>query len=199
MMIDTLDRFWVGSGVSSWHYTYYEENKETPELFFERRSDYALSQLKSHLGLTGDYCRVTVTNPLGYGTVTVNTAEPNLNDGTWNGAYYSDYPMTLSVKPAVGKTFMYWRITDASGTRNETGARITVTLTKSTKIEAVYRNMPVRGDVNRDGSVSVLDAVILQKYLLGITALSEEQLYCGDVHTNGMVNAFDLTALKQIM
>ena len=199
MMVDTLNRFWGGSGVSSWHYSYYEENKKTPEMFFKRRADYALSQLRENLNLTGDSCRITVTNPLGYGTVTVNTAEPDLNDGSWTGTYYSDYPVTVSVKPAAGKVFLYWKITDASGTRNETNTKAAVTLSGTTTVEAVYRDMPLRGDLNRDGSISMLDAVLLQKYLLNISVLSEEQLYCADVQTSGSVNIFDLTVLKQIL
>ncbi len=52
------------------------------------------------------------------------------------------------------------------------------------------------GDVNLDGSVSVADAVLLRKYLVGIEILSQEQLAHADVHADAKVNVYDLSALK---
>ncbi len=53
------------------------------------------------------------------------------------------------------------------------------------------------GDVNADGSFSVTDVVMLQKYLLGIGSLTapEQADFCKD----GVVNGFDLAIMKQVL
>lgn len=60
--------------------------------------------------------------------------------------------------------------------------------------DAVYY---VLGDVNSDGSVTVTDAVLLQKYLLAQEPLNALQSLSADVTQDGAVNAFDLAALKK--
>lgn len=53
------------------------------------------------------------------------------------------------------------------------------------------------GDVNTDGSVTIADAVLLQKYLIGQSTLQKAQWVNGDVTADGRVNGFDLSALRQ--
>lgn len=199
MMVDTIDRFWGGTGVKSWHYSYYEENKATPEAFFQNRSTYAMSQLSYHLGLDGELYDVTVNSPAGFGDVTVNTARPDLSDGTWTGSYYSDYAISLTAEPAEGRTFLYWEIAARYGARKVKNTTINLTLTGDVTVNAVYENMPVRGDVNLDGAVSLLDAVLLQKHLTEQVTLTEEQLANADVQTDSCVNVFDMAVLKQLV
>ncbi len=57
------------------------------------------------------------------------------------------------------------------------------------------RSELIRGDVNADGSLTVLDAVMLQKWLLGSGNLTAP--LAGDLTGNGSINAFDLAALKR--
>lgn len=54
-----------------------------------------------------------------------------------------------------------------------------------------------KGDVNLDSQVSVADAVMMQKYLLGRSELKCEQGYAIDVLSDAQLNAFDLAALKR--
>jgi DUF1680 family protein len=53
-----------------------------------------------------------------------------------------------------------------------------------------------KGDVNLDGSVSALDAVLLQKYLHGQEILTGEQCYAADVMSDATPDILDLAALK---
>ena len=53
------------------------------------------------------------------------------------------------------------------------------------------------GDVNLDEQVTLTDAVLLQKYLLGKETLSEEAYQNADLHADQVVNVFDLLALKK--
>ena len=53
------------------------------------------------------------------------------------------------------------------------------------------------GDVNENGSVEIADAVLLQKYLLAVSALTESQAAAADLDQNHRLNATDLTMLKR--
>ncbi len=55
------------------------------------------------------------------------------------------------------------------------------------------------GDINQDGEVSVADAVMMQKHILTIKSLTEEQCALADIDGNGKINAVDLTLLKRIL
>ncbi|MBQ8927583.1 MAG: discoidin domain-containing protein [Oscillospiraceae bacterium] len=57
--------------------------------------------------------------------------------------------------------------------------------------------VPVRGDLNGDGTLGVLDAVVLQKYLVRAGELPEGA--DADLNTDGAVNVLDLTVLKQML
>ncbi|MBQ8724257.1 MAG: DUF4832 domain-containing protein, partial [Oscillospiraceae bacterium] len=57
----------------------------------------------------------------------------------------------------------------------------------------------VKGDVNLDGSVTLADAVFLQKYISAIEKLSTEQKTAGDLDDSGNVRIFDLICLKALL
>ncbi|MDE5738150.1 MAG: RICIN domain-containing protein [Oscillospiraceae bacterium] len=62
-------------------------------------------------------------------------------------------------------------------------------------IEPVAENL-LKGDINQDGSVTVADAVILQKYLLCKITFTKTQWEIADMNQDGLVNIFDLVLLK---
>ncbi len=55
----------------------------------------------------------------------------------------------------------------------------------------------VRGDVNADGTCNVLDAVMMQKFLLNTGSLTDWT--AGDLCEDGMINAFDLAIMKRML
>lgn len=55
------------------------------------------------------------------------------------------------------------------------------------------------GDVNLDGTLSLLDAVVMQKYLLAKETFSQEQFAVSDVSQDGITNIFDFISLKKIL
>ena len=57
----------------------------------------------------------------------------------------------------------------------------------------------VIGDVNSDGSVTVQDATVLQKYLAGLVTLSDEQLAVADTNGDGSVTVADATAIQKYL
>lgn len=82
-----------------------------------------------------------------------------------------------------GTTTLTATYTDDSGN--------TYTGTATVTVESSY------GDINLDGSVSVADVVLLQKYLSGIANLSDSQLTWADVNADGDVDATDLSILTR--
>lgn len=55
---------------------------------------------------------------------------------------------------------------------------------------------PQTGDVNLNGQIGVTDAVMLQKYLLGLHSLTQRNSKLADLTSDGIVDAFDLAVLK---
>ena len=53
------------------------------------------------------------------------------------------------------------------------------------------------GDVNGDGSIDALDAIIVQKYSADKTKLNDRQLYVGDVNDDGYIDVLDATMIQK--
>lgn len=68
------------------------------------------------------------------------------------------------------------------------------------KAEVVYeykKETPsyVRGDVNADGTFSIVDIIMLQKWLIGAGDITD--IKAGDLYEDGKINIFDLSIMKQ--
>ena len=55
------------------------------------------------------------------------------------------------------------------------------------------------GDVNGDGVVDMLDVTTLQRYLAGMTELSDDQVKCGDYDQNGVTDISDVVLLQRYL
>ena len=55
----------------------------------------------------------------------------------------------------------------------------------------------VLGDLNGDGELTLLDAVLMQRFLLGDLTLTDEQAAVMDCNEDGVWNAFDGAYLKR--
>lgn len=53
------------------------------------------------------------------------------------------------------------------------------------------------GDVNFDGSIDIVDATEIQKHIVNINALSDEQLAVADVNGDGNINVIDATRIQK--
>lgn len=53
------------------------------------------------------------------------------------------------------------------------------------------------GDVNSDGSIDIVDATEIQKHIVNINALSDEQLAVADVNGDGNINVIDATQIQK--
>ena len=76
----------------------------------------------------------------------------------------------------------------------------TVTVVQKEKSSEKLAGKWLPGDVNGDGTVDVMDLILLNKYILGSAELSPEALAAADMNNDGSVNATDsLLLLKQIL
>ena len=93
-----------------------------------------LEDLAEYLNLSGSLEPLQLqTN--GSGSIQVNTVTPDFSGGTWNGQYYSDFPVTLTAVPSNVQTFIGW-----SGDYDSTDTTITVSLQDAMQIQANFSN-----------------------------------------------------------
>lgn len=110
----TGDTFWQNVGVI--------------DEFYEKRPDYVVPDFAEALGLSGETGEVALqvdcvtdvsetknATDASYNSVSVggrirlNTIVPDLEDGEWRGAYFTDYPVTVTAIPEEGYRFAGWR------------------------------------------------------------------------------------------
>lgn len=59
--------------------------------------------------------------------------------------------------------------------------------------------LTVKGDINQYNQLSIADAIILQKYILGSIELSETESESADICRDGCVNIFDMVAMRRLL
>lgn len=64
---------------------------------------------------------------------------------------------------------------------------------------SVKINTGLLGDVNEDGVVSILDAIIIQKHLVGLTNLTDSQKSVADANGDGVVSILDATLIQKYL
>ena len=98
-------------------YDFLEFRKEVAQTdaFFADRFAFAMKELAKTFDLTGSLTRISINSnaPEG-GTIIVNTSRLE-NISTWEGYYYSDFPVSISVQAREGWHFAGWQ-GNASGT-----------------------------------------------------------------------------------
>ncbi|MGN0630073.1 MAG: GDSL-type esterase/lipase family protein [Ruminococcus sp.] len=87
-------------------------------------------------------------------------------------------------------------LTSESSVTTET-TTVSEEVTTTTTTEQVQENLP--GDANGNGSIELADAVLLRKYLLGITENSGIVITNCDMDSNTKVNIFDAVMLLEIL
>ena len=108
--------------------TAFQEEAEFIRDFFLHRFNAIVPCLAEHFSLSGELATITLSSddPQA-GSLTLNTISPSLENGSWTGQYYTDYPVTLNACPAEGYRFTGWEIT--GGVLEEgTGSSPSITL-----------------------------------------------------------------------
>lgn len=76
--------------------------------FFEKRPKYMKKYIAEEFGLEG-IGRVMLRNEKEEaGSICVNSITPTLQNGSWSGDYFTDYPITVTAIPNEGYRFLHW-------------------------------------------------------------------------------------------
>ena len=79
------------------------------DFFFVKRAEYIVLYLAEEFELTGTPEEVELTvNDVKGGKIYLNTIVPSMEDGTWRGQYYTDYPVTVTATANPGYQFAGW-------------------------------------------------------------------------------------------
>lgn len=55
----------------------------------------------------------------------------------------------------------------------------------------------LRGDLNKDGKITTIDIVMLQRLIVGIDSYDTDTLYVGDVNGDGKISAIDIVVIQR--
>ena len=61
------------------------------------------------------------------------------------------------------------------------------------------KNVSLRGDIDGDGEVNIIDLIILYHYVSGGGHLTQEQFLAADLCEDGEVDVYDLALMKRIL
>ena len=90
--------------------------------------------------------------------------------------------------------------TTAASTTETSAATTTAAETTAVTTETTPKTPAVYGDLNGDSDVNILDVIIINKFLLGSSDLTDAQSSMADVDRSGKVNAMDaLNILKKVV
>lgn len=108
--------------------TYYDS-------FFLKRPQHMIQSLVNEFGLSETMGELTVSvNDVAAGVVEINTITPDLSSGSWNGEYFTDCPVKLTVVPAEGYRFVGW-----SGSIESTEKHIEINVLETgTDVTAIF-------------------------------------------------------------
>ena len=139
---------------------------------------------------TGFWTSKTYNLALGNGsTATIDFDGTFMNDETEVEAVISDGKVELQ---------KWWD----SSEKQESSAEDIISV-KYTKAEIIYKYPPTEivttaGDINMDGKITLVDAVMLRKFLVKLDTLSNKQLIAADACKDGVVNIYDSIMIQRI-
>ena len=140
-------------------------------------------QVISTLAATGTVPTYTLTvTSGGNGTVTLNPT---------GGVYSSGVVVTLTPVPNSGYTFSSWTGTN-SGDIVNTGGIYTIAMNSNKSVQANFAaSTGLLGDVNKSGTITSSDALIILSCAVGNSVSQYCPLDCGDVNASNTVTSSD--------
>ncbi len=100
--------------------------------YLSQRPAFTLEHMVDYLQLKGKFHTLNV-NVKGNGKFKINTIIPELQDGRWNGRYFSSVPVTLTAIPGKNSVFSCW-----SGDKVSSEKTIVINVDRAMEIEVVF-------------------------------------------------------------
>jgi len=195
--IDTFNRFWPDWPGGNKAESNLSGEVDSVRNFYNSRFSSITSAMKSSNSLKGNLASVTLKNDNNKGILSINTITPDISGGSWEGKYYTDYPVTVTAKAKNGYKLAYF---ETSTGEKYYSSSAEIPFSSAVTITAVYEEaQDLPGDINADGEVNVADAVILQNYLINSDTMTPEQGGRADICADNMIDVFDMAALRKIL
>jgi len=144
--------------------------------------------VKAYAGTPSTTATLTCqASPAGAGVV---SASPPSADN----AYSVGTVVTLTATPATGYSFTGWS-GDLAGTANPT----MITMDADKTVTAIFTpSTTIPGDVDGDGIVTMLDALLSARAAVGMTTLTGSQFQGADVNHDGTITMMDVLLIARI-
>ena len=116
--------------------------------------------------------------------------DPGSPGGVQGGNTYDDYYM-----PNDGSPYPRDFIVDQEGVLQYANNEIDTEWMIWILDELTENNQDVLGDINGDGSINILDAVILVNFILGFQTPTDTEFTASDVNSDNILNVLDIVQL----
>ena len=96
-----------------------------------------------------------------------------------------------------GYEFEGWYTSENGGTKYSIGS--TVPNTKELSLYARWKKSEIKGDINSDGKFDISDAVLLQKWLLGMSNIELTNWKAADLCKDDRLDVFDMIEMRKLI
>ena len=120
--------------------------------------------------------------------------DPGSSGGVQGGDTYDDYYM-----PNDGSPYPRDFIVDQQGILQYANNEIDTEWMLYVLDELIGANQGMLGDINIDGAVNILDAVILVNFVLGFQMPTDLEFLASDLNSDGILNVLDIVQLVNII
>ena len=120
--------------------------------------------------------------------------DPGSSGGVQGGDTYDDYYM-----PNDGSPYPRDFIVDLQGILQYANNEIDAEWMLYVLDELTGDNQDLLGDINVDGTINILDAVILVNFVLGFQIPTDIELLVSDLNSDGILNVLDIIQLANII
>lgn len=112
-----------------------------------------------------------------------------------NSKYYCKFYATIGENTYYSNIFDFSTPINIDNTFSDPNTSTDSDTTVENPSEPTYHDK--KGDINGDGTISIADATELQKHLVGLVTLSDEQLAVADTNGDGSVSVADATQIQK--
>ncbi|MGN0584075.1 MAG: SH3 domain-containing protein [Ruminococcus sp.] len=162
--------------------------------------DYLISCENSEVSETTTAETTTATETTTTTTVAETTTAPAETSVTSEETTITETETSETTETTVQTTEETTETTEATETTSaDTTTEVSVTSTTAVRTDVIVNSAyaSIYGDVNCDGAVTVADAVLLHKYLVGAVTLNVEQIANSDCSYDSVLSTKDVTVIMQ--
>lgn len=133
----------------------YEKSENSLRYFYDNRFENIIDYMKKDIELEGEIKSVNIENDEVCGSVKLNSVL--INEDSWSGQYFTDYPITITSIPNEGHEFSYFQLSDGKRIYTPTAQ---ITLASDITVNIVYDSLiknteVIAGNLSLSGNIGV--------------------------------------------